>query len=184
MIFIRSTHSLVICGYELHVPHIFDMRHHFRSGWVNIKTKQMKTRIALLIAPIIFFMASCSDTKVSPTNVSNTLKDGTWKVSFYFDTDHEETSDFDGYNIVFSANNVVNASNGTTSVEGTWYVSTTGSGDEIDENTHLVLHFAPNIPFTELNDDWLILEKTLTKVHMRHESGGGGGTDLLTFTKL
>jgi hypothetical protein len=143
----------------------------------------MKTKIALLIAPVIFFMAACNDTNVSPTNVANTLKDGTWKVSFYFSNDQDQTSDFDGYNFVFTPSNVVNASDGTNTVTGTWYVNDTNSDDSA-EDTELVLHFGPSIPLDQLNEDWLILEKTATKVHMRHDSGGGGGTDLLTFTKL
>jgi hypothetical protein len=143
----------------------------------------MKAKIVLLIAPILFVLASCSESQVSPTSVNNTLKQGTWKVSFYWDTDHEETSDLDGYNFIFGANNVITANNGSTSVSGTWYV--TESGDDSGDQTELVLNFGSALfPLTDLNEDWTIIEKSATRIHTRHDSGGGGGTDLLTFQKL
>jgi hypothetical protein len=143
--------------------------------------KIMKTKIIVWIAPFLFLLAACNSEKVSPTNVANALKDGTWKISFYWNNDQDETSNFDGYNFIFSPNNVVTANNGTNTSTGTWYV--TESGENQDESD-LVLYFGSSIVFGGLNENWHVLEKTPTKVHMQHINGGAGGTDLLTFTKL
>lgn len=54
--------------------------------------------------------------------------------------------------------------------------TTTG---EIDFN----IFFASPADFNELSEDWNIVSYSANKIELIHESGGNGGTDLLTFEK-
>jgi hypothetical protein len=48
----------------------------------------------------------------------------------------------------------------------------------------LILNFASPADFTEISDDWHILQETSSKIQLEDVSGGNGGTDLLTFEKI
>jgi hypothetical protein len=53
------------------------------------------------------------------------------------------------------------------------------SSGDIDFN----IFFASPVDFSELSEDWDIITNSSSKIELIHESGGNGGTDLLTFEK-
>jgi hypothetical protein len=108
----------------------------------------------------------------------DTLEDGQWFVSEYLDDGIDETAPYNGYTLTFSAGGSVVATNGTNTFNGTWAV--TSPGGDLD----LTLDFGTQIPFDEFNDDWDVLNFTNNIVELEDVSGGGGGTDNLTFQKL
>lgn len=153
----------------------------------------MKTifkRNTLMKSLVLFFsislMLSCSPDGGTPssqsviTAVVNNVTSGTWRITYYFDSDHEETSNYAGYNFTFASGNVLTAANGTNSYTGTWSVtSSSSSSSDVDFN---ILFSAP--PFLEeLSDDWDIISYNATEIQLIDVSGGNGGIDLLTFTK-
>lgn len=150
-------------------------------------------KLNLLMAGIAAFgfLTACSDddsssTNGNPTEVVNTVKDGTWRITSFMEDANDETHHFTGYNFTFGDNNVVTATNGTNTHTGTWSVTNSNSSDDDDNNNSDIdfnIMFAAPENFTELNDDWDILERTDTKLRLRDVSGGNGGTDLLTFEK-
>ncbi len=107
----------------------------------------------------------------------DTLQNGPWIVSLYLDDGVDETYDYYGYQLTFSSGGTVTATNGANTYNGTW--SVTGTSD-----LDLVLDFATQIPFDEFNDDWDVLNFTTTEINLEDVSGGGGGTDTLTFQKV
>jgi hypothetical protein len=135
---------------------------------------------------IIFFLAiiplsalvSCDKNEdgISASSVSTTVASGNWRITYFWDTDHEETSNFNGFSFTF-AGNVITAVNGGTTVTGTW---STGSDNS---TVKLIIAFATPPNFQELSEDWHVIERTDTKIRLRHVSGGNGGTDYLTFEK-
>ena len=134
----------------------------------------------LLMAFVALCFSSCDkndDNGITATVVSNTVTSGTWRVTYFWDTDHEETSNFSGYSFTFAGGNVLTAVNGGTTVTGTWQTGTDNS------TVKLVISFATPANFAELSEDWHVLERTDTKIRLRHISGGSGGTDYLTFEK-
>ncbi len=135
----------------------------------------MKTKLASIFTLLMIVAISCNT--LTNTNTSNTIKNGTWRITYYYDTDHEETSSYSGFNFTFASNGTVAATNGIITVNGTW---TTGSDDS---QVKLILNFGSTVPFDELNDDWHVTELTDVLVKMDDVSGGGGGTDYLTFEK-
>jgi hypothetical protein len=109
--------------------------------------------------------------------VSNTVTSGTWRITYYWDTDHEETSNYSGYSFTFATGGVLTAVKTGSTVTGTWSTGTD------DSKTELVIAFASPASFVEISDDWEVIENTSTKIRLQDVSGGNGGTDLLTFEK-
>ena len=115
--------------------------------------------------------------------VVNTASTGTWKVTYFFDTDKEETTNFSGYSFNFGSNNLLSASNGTLTYSGNWNVVDDNSNDDSPSDIDFVISFATPDSFTDLSEDWKIISRTSEKIELTHISGGNGGTDFLTFLK-
>ena len=117
--------------------------------------------------------------------IENTVETGSWTITYYFDSDSEETSDYNGYTFNFGTDGILTATNGTNTYTGSWSVtnssssSSSSSDDDIDFN--IAFSAPPN--FEELSDDWDIITHSSTKIELIDVSGGGGGTDYLTFER-
>ena len=122
---------------------------------------------------------SCSKNDASQNqNVNNQqLQEGSWKITNFWDKDHDETAVFSSYQITFNSDGTVSAVNGGTTVSGTWSTSTD------DSQPKLILFFSAS-PFTEISDDWHITSQTDNLIQLEDVSGGGGGTELLTLEKI
>lgn len=113
----------------------------------------------------------------------NIVNNGTWRITYYYDTDHEETIDFNGFNFTFGANNILTASIGTITNTGTWTITDSNSNDDNLSDLDFNISFATPAQFVEITDDWEIIEKSNTVIKLKDVSGGNGGIDYLTFTK-
>ncbi|AWA28794.1 hypothetical protein HYN48_01090 [Flavobacterium magnum] len=148
-----------------------------------------KVMYSMVTAAMMMGTISCSsdddNNTTSTSEIANTVTSGAWRVTYFMDGDVDETSHFENYNFTFGPNNVLTASNGANTYTGIWNVSTE---DATDDNPHLedidfdIIFNAPD-NFTDLTEDWEILERTSTKLRMKHVSGGNGGVDYLTFEK-
>jgi hypothetical protein len=145
----------------------------------------MKKALYLII---LFFVAiSCGDDGLTDTSTkaqefSDVVTSGRWKITYFFDTDKEETDNFVGYTFDFGSGGTVNAINGPLSHPGSW--SVTGEGDSKDyEDLDFNISFSAPPDFAELSEDWEIVTVSNLKISLRHVSGGDGSTDLLTFEK-
>ncbi len=156
----------------------------------------MKTKLILLnLFAAALLVASC-DSNDDPANTAadvnaaelqSTAQDGQWRITYYFDSDKEETDDYTGYAFTFGADGTVTASNGTTEVTGTWSVTDSSSSDDSPDDSSDVdfnLFFAAPPIFEELSDDWDILEYSGNRIRLIDVSGGDGSTDYLTFEKI
>ncbi len=143
----------------------------------------MKNILFLLIVTVSLFSCKKDDntsnsSTITTINLAATASTGTWRITYYYDTDHEETSNFAGYAFTFAGGNVLTATKaGSPTVTGTW---TTGTDDS---KVKLILSFTTPASFSELSDDWHVIERTDTRIKMQDVSGGNGGTDFLTFEK-
>ena len=147
--------------------------------------------IWFLALSVIITSSSCSsddDDSGSNTNateilaIENTMESGNWRVTYFFDTDSDESSDFNGYTFTFADTGVLTATNGSSTIIGTWSVtnsSSSSSNSDLDFN----ISFVSPPDFEELSDDWDIISYTSTKIELIDVSGGNGGTDYLTFEK-
>jgi hypothetical protein len=106
---------------------------------------------------LIITCFSCVNKKEeSPSSVN--LKEGTWRVSFYWD-EKDETGDFTGYALMFGDGGVLMAHKGSSMFTGNW--SQTG--------TKLILNFSDPV-LSELNDDWLITEQSATLIKLKDDN--------------
>jgi hypothetical protein len=142
----------------------------------------MKKIFALATVFIALGLTSCkkdelSTSTITTSNVTTTVSAGTWRVTYYWDTNRDETANFNGFNFTFAASNLVSASNSLLTINGTWSIAND------DSKIKLILAFTTNANFIEISDDWHVIERTDTKIRLQDVSGGNGGTDYLTFEK-
>lgn len=147
--------------------------------------------LSLLLSVLVFSFASmCSDDddNVTPTNVNqnqviNTVMSGTWRITNYVDSGTNETSNYAGYNFTFAAGNVLTAVGGGATYNGTWSVTDSNSNDDTLNDLDFNIAFSTPAILLDLSDDWDIVSRTDTKIELVDVSGGGSGTDYLTFEK-
>lgn len=120
-------------------------------------------------------------TNSNQTKVVSTVSSGTWRITYFYDTDKEETANFTGFNFTFGSS--LTATKGSTTYTGTWSVTDSNSNDDSMDDLHFNILFTAPPDFEDLSDDWDILEITDTKIKLIDISGGNGGTDYLTFEK-
>ena len=130
----------------------------------------IQNRLAIMaIACMLLGLSACSndDNPVAGTGTP----DGNWKISLYFDSG-DETSNFSGYTFQFNNGGQLTATNGANTVSGTWTLS----------STKMVINFGTTPLFDDLNDDWLIEEKTASSIKLKEDNPAQD--DKLQFTRL
>ncbi len=131
-----------------------------------------------LISIMILTLSSCKNDDSSPnSDVSNTIEQGNWRITYFNESGDDKLYHFAGYNFTFKNGVVTATKSGSSTVTGTY------SEGIDDSQTKFILNFGSTNPWEEISEDWVILEKTSTKIRLQHVSGGNGGTDLLTFEK-
>jgi hypothetical protein len=137
---------------------------------------------ALLMFNVTTMCSSDDDSNSSPsqviTNTQNAVVNGTWRVTLFSEDGSNQTSNFSNYNFTFNSNGTLSATNGSTTMNGTWTTGIDDSTPKMYINFHLV-----NGPFEEISEDWRIMFNSNSKIELKHVSGGDGSIDLLTFEK-
>ena len=145
----------------------------------------MKTRINKIAGIIIIailsissFTACTDDNSNNNNNIDNIVSEGAWSVSKFNEDGIDHTSYFSGYQFSFADNGTLTATNGSTTMNGTWSKGTD------DSTPKLIITFSvTDGPFEEISEDWEILSSSTSKMELKHVSGGDGSIDLLNFTK-
>ncbi|RAJ17050.1 hypothetical protein [Olleya aquimaris] len=118
--------------------------------------------------------------------IQSTAISGTWIVSSYIDSGQDETNDFSNYQFTFGTDGIITADNGTSSLTGTWSV-TTSNNDSSSSSSDIDFNIFFQVPdtsvFEDLNDDWDISSYSDTTISLTDVSGGNGSTDTLIFVK-
>ena len=152
---------------------------------------EIKTSLLLMLSMSLMSSMCSDDDDNQQTNNSQTIQQittqvqsGNWEVTYFFDTDQEETENFNGYTFSFETNNQLTATNGSNTYIGSWSVTDSNSSDDSQEDVDFNINFTSPPNFEELSDDWDIISHSSTKIELIDISGGNGGTDYLTFEKL
>lgn len=154
----------------------------------------MKTKLNLgiffLLSLTLLSTTCSSDDDNSPIDntaqiddISNTAESGNWIITYFYDTDSDETSDYNGYTFTFENSGTLTATNGTNTYTGLWSVTNSNSNDDSSNDIDFNIFFASPPDFEELSDDWEIITYNASKIELTDVSGGNGGIDFLTFEK-
>lgn len=118
------------------------------------------------------------DSNGSTTGV---VVEGNWKVTLFQEDNSNQTAHFNGYAFDFETNGTLTAANGSTTQTGNW----NNGGDDSGNKLNIDFPSAPDdSPFEEISEDWDIIAKNVSKIELRHVSGGDGSIDLLTLEKI
>ena len=142
-------------------------------------------RVVLLIIVVTGTFVSCSndDSKNTVDDVTDSVKDGVWKISYFYDSGKDETQDYAGYNFTFDDNTVLTASKEMNSYTGVWSVSKSTSDDDLYSTIFNIAFGSPDI-LIDLSDDWKVIENTGTSLKLKDDSKGDSAIDYLTFEKI
>jgi len=134
----------------------------------------------------IILLGACSkDESPSPVKnqIESNIQKGTWQITKFIDSGVDETSHFTGYSFTFLSSGVLSASNGSNTYEGTWSITDSNSNDDSQDDLDFNINYNLANDFDDLTEDWEFITQSATKIELIHTSGGGGGTDYLTFEK-
>lgn len=118
-----------------------------------------------------------SQEQIAMKVATNYINKSKWKISSFKENTQDVTDHFTGYVFAFNTDNTVTATRADDIVKGSWSTTTD------DSKTKMNISF-PSAPFNELNEDWVITNGNASTIELKHESGGNGGIDYLTFVKI
>lgn len=151
-----------------------------------------KAIYSMFAAGLVLASASCSSDDGGTNNgtitaqaLSNTVTNGTWRVTAFSEDGIDQTALFTGYNFTFNDNSTVSATNGENTYSGVWTITDDEDDDDSNPNSDFDFNLSFTAPdaFTELTEDWDPIERNGNLVRLRHISGGDGSTDYLTFER-
>ncbi|MBL0145336.1 MAG: hypothetical protein IPP48_05865 [Chitinophagaceae bacterium] len=126
----------------------------------TLKTKTINLFAALALVTLFTTLqsSSCSnDDNVPGTTVGNVS--GTWRVTLYWDK-KDETNKFVGYNFTFNTNGTIVASNGTSTISGSWS----------ETSTKFNIDFGSDPVFSSITSNWLKEEKTTNSIKLKDDN--------------
>lgn len=132
--------------------------------------KKMPNVLLVLFSFFLFLSCSKSDSD------SNTTLTGNWRVSYFFDSGKDETSDYTGYNFQFNTDATMTATRNAVTTHGTWSI--------ISDDNHkkfVIVLSTTDKDLLELNDDWLLLSQTSNEIKLQDDNPSSN--EQLTFTK-
>ena len=116
-------------------------------------------------------------------NVTIVVTDGTLKIDLYCDSDDNEVINFNKFNFNFGANNILTATDGTTTYKGTWSLTdTTGYIDTLSEIKFDITFTSP-IHFVETINNWEIIDKARSDIKLSDVIYGNGETNFSIISK-
>jgi hypothetical protein len=123
----------------------------------------------VLLSVLIIGCQNKTSTNVTPGNSNNSLSgtvtSGKWTISYFYDNDKEETSDYSGYSFEFNTDKTLTATRNGITTSGTWNEAT----DDGLPRLVIMLNTTDN-KLTELNDDWVIESKTDTQIKLKDDN--------------
>lgn len=120
--------------------------------------------LALLLS--VFSACTNSDDGLIPSNQPPVVNNnGAWRVSYYFDKDKDETSNFTGYQFTFRDNGVLEASRNGATTTGSWKVIQDDGRQKLVINTGTA-----SKPLADLTDDWVVIEQSSSRIRLQDDN--------------
>ncbi|UII32474.1 hypothetical protein LVD17_01295 [Fulvivirga ulvae] len=144
----------------------------------------MKVHFLVSLVALSLFAFSCSDDDESasvspaPENLTATIIEGTWHITYLLKSDTDLSSHFDGFSLTFHDNGNLEATSGTKTQMGSW------TAEDDAGVAELVILYTSKDDFDELlSEDWAVVEMTDAKLRLEHGGGSNGEKDYLTLEK-
>lgn len=145
--------------------------------------------ILILVALSALSCNNCDDDEIVPNKINSSnaiitnVSNGSWRISYYWNSNQDKTTHFDGYIFKFLANNVLNTNNSINTFDGNW--SVIDSNVNSDSLSDIIFKISFNDPtsFKNLTNDWLFIEKTTSLLKLKKLGINNEITDYLTLTK-
>ena len=136
----------------------------------------MKKAINLMVVVTgIILSSSCSSTDTADLSIAESEAlvsgAGTWKVSWYYDKDKDETSDFSGWEFELASDGSLIATKDSGTYTGTWNIESTD--DSADYDKKMVFIITGPDPLDSMADDWLITEVSDSVLKLLDDSDNG-----------
>lgn len=126
---------------------------------LSAKTKSFPLLLALVLVTFFTTLQSASCSKSDDMATVNSAIPGTWRVSLYWDA-KDETSKFSGYSFSFTSGGLVTATNGGTTVQGSWSES----------SSRFTISFSAGGALGNVSKSWLKELKTNTNINLKDDS--------------
>lgn len=129
----------------------------------------MKKTALLILMSLSAVLISCNksdDNNPSPSGTTsvNDNVPGQWKVSYYYDNDKNETSNYSSYTFTFSSDGTLTAMNSNQTFQGNW-------SNTIDDSLpRLVISISGNSDLQELSDDWVIISISSSLISLEDDN--------------
>ena len=142
------------------------------------------------ILPFTLFLVTLTSCNKSKTqnNIQDAIQQGTWVVSSYIDNGNDETIDFTAFRFNFNQDGSLQVmdllSSSTNQFTGQWSITDSNSNDDSIDDLDFNVTFNVGNKLDDLTDDWDIVSQSETEIKLVDVSGGNGGTDYVTFTKI
>lgn len=123
----------------------------------------------VLLAVIVTGCQNKTSTNVTPSGnnstVSETVTSGKWSVSYFYDNDKDETSDYSGYAFEFRSDKTLTATRNSVTTSGSWNETTDDGLPRL-----VIMLNTTDEKLTELNDDWVIESKTDKQLKLKDDN--------------
>jgi hypothetical protein len=117
----------------------------------------------------------CDDSPNTDADFTNTIASGTWRITYFFDN-NDSTASFNGYTFTFGSTGLIQATKNNVTTNGAWT-------RYYDSDSYKFELTFDAVALDEIEEDWNIIEKSVSVLKLKHIRGGDGSTDYLTFTK-
>lgn len=136
----------------------------------------IRPTLSFLLFAVMTFAVACKKNNTPSPDVAMVASSGTWQVSFFMNSGHDETINFSGYDFTFNSNGTLTTVKNGLSKNGTWNAS-----NSIKFNIDLGPNDNTNLPFGALTHDWRILSVTGTEIRLGDDNVSSN--EFLTFSK-
>ena len=143
--------------------------------------KKIITHLGMLIVALTLTITSCKkDDNSSPsssstsTAVPSTLTTGSWRVSYYHESNNDHTLNFTGYSFTFSSNGTMTATNSSGTTNGTW--------NNDDSHSEFHMSIGNSSPLSDISNGWIITSSSSTQIIMKDDNSAHN--EELHFTRI
>ncbi|GAB4515055.1 MAG: hypothetical protein Tsb004_23650 [Allomuricauda sp.] len=157
--------------------------------------KHLKNLLLAVLA--LNLVVSCSEDDDSNGSVNfssadaialtDSVNNGTWRVTLFIDDDENETSDYNGAEFTFNSDGTIDVEMGMNTFSGTWSIELDDDDDDDDlDELEFDISFSNSNNFDDLSDDWYVIEYSNNRIRLSEDDDDDDDDDddLLTFERI